>query len=376
MSASKDVRWVRLGDYIEKSNKKNSSGIYSIDDVRGISIEKKLINTKANLDGVPLTSYRIIEPNEFGFVTVTSRNGEKITITINSDTRSYLVSSFYVIFRIKDTSILDPQFLYLWFLRSEFDRYSRINSWGSAREYFWYEDICRTQIPLPPIEVQRELVCVYSGLKSLAEENEALLQPLSDACHAFIIDCKKKYPAVKLGGYIEEYDKKNTGNKIKEVRSVSVCKDFRLTNAKVNKNELSGYKLVPPKHIAYVQTTKNEKCFAHALNNTEQTFVVSSVDKVIRSKDESVLNIAFLSLFLRRKEFDRYAIFNSWGSAREVFAYSDLCEVEIPLPPLEVQQKVVDLYNSYEEAKSIAENAREQLKTICPALVQKAAHTA
>ncbi|MCF0187661.1 MAG: restriction endonuclease subunit S, partial [Bacteroidaceae bacterium] len=199
--------------------------------------------------------------------------------------------------------------------------------------------------------------------------------PLSEACQAFIVDCKKKYPSVKLGEYIEEYDKKNSDNHIKEVRSVSVFKDFRLTNAKVNKDELSGYKLVPPRHIAYVQTTKNEKCFAHALNNTDKIYVVSAVDKVIKSKDENVLDIAYLSLFLRRKEFDRYAIFNSWGSAREVFAYSDLCEVEIPLPPTDVQQKVVDLYNCYEEAKRIASEAREQLKTICPALVQKAAHS-
>lgn len=369
-------KFVSLGNYIEECDERNGNGKYGINDVRGISIQKKLIDTKADMTGVSLSPYKVMKPREFCYVTVTSRNGGKISLAINDEKQAFIVSSSYITFRSKDENLLLPEYLYMLLSRSEFDRYSRFNSWGSARETFDWCELCRTKIPLPSIEVQRELVSVYTGLKSLAEENEALLQPLSDACQAFIVDCKKKYPIVKLGGYIEEYDKKNTGNKIKEVRSVSVFKDFRLTNAKVNKNELSGYKLVPPKHIAYVQTTKNEKCFAHALNNTEQTYVVSSVDKVIRSKDESVLDIAFLSLFLRRKEFDRYAIFNSWGSAREVFAYSDLCEVEIPLPPIDIQQKVVDLYNCYEEAKSIAEQAREQLKTICPALVQKAAHTA
>lgn len=366
--------YVSLGEYIELVDVRNNNNNYCEEYVRGISTSKELIDTKANLAGVSLSSYKAINPRVFVYVADTSRRGEKIALAFNDSNQSFLVSSIYTTFKIKDENSLLPEYLYILLSRSEFDRYSRFNSWGSARETFDWNEMCRTKIPLPSVEVQREFVSVYNGLKDLAEENEALLQPLSDACQAFIVDCKAKYPSVKLGEYIEEYDQKNTGNKIKEVRSVSVFKDFRLTNAKVNKNELSGYKIVPPRHIAYVQTTKNEKCFAHALNNTDQTYVVSSVDKVIRSKDESILDISFLSIFLRRNEFDRYAIYNSWGSAREVFAYEDLCDVDIPIPPLSVQQKVVDLYNCYEEAKKIATQTREQLKTICPAIVQKAAH--
>ena len=138
---------------------------------------------------------------------------------------------------------------------------------------------------------------------------------------------------------------------------------------------MSGYKLVPPRHLSYVQTTKNEKCFANALNTSNETYVVTSVNKVIKSKDESILDIGFLHLFLCRNEFDRFAIFNSWGSARETFDWSEMCRVQIPLPPIQIQQKIVDLYNCYEECKRIAKEAREKISNLCPALVQKAAHT-
>ena len=375
VSKEKNAPWVRLGDYIEQTDERNSDDKLNENDVRGISTEKKFIETKANLDGVSLTSYKVVKPNEFVYVADTSRRGEKIALALNDSNESYLISSIYTTFRSKDENILLPEYLYLLLSRSEFDRYSRFNSWGSARETFDWQEMCRVQIPLPSIETQKERVAVYNGLKELADQNEKLLEPLSKSCQAFIVDCKKKYESKRLGVFIEESDIKNSDNKIKAVKSVSVTKEFKETGAKVNKEELSGYKLVPPRHISYVQTTKNEKCFANALNTSNETYVVTSVNKVIKSKDENILDIGYLHLFLRREEFDRYAIFNSWGSAREVFSYDDLCEVQIPLPPIQIQQKIVDLYNCFEECKRIAATAREKIKNLCPALVQKAAHS-
>ena len=366
---------VELGELIEQTDLRNSDNKFTEDDVKGISTEKKFISTKANLDGVSLSSYKIVLPREFVYVADTSRRGDKIALALNDSEKGYLISSIYTTFRSKDEIILLPEYLYLLLSRTEFDRYARFNSWGSARETFDWAEMCRVRIPLPSIETQRELVAVYNGLKELAEENEKLLEPLSKSCEAFIVDCKKKYAKKRLGDLIEDIDIKNSDNKIKAVKSVSVTKEFKETGAKVNKEELSGYKLVPPRHLSYVQTTKNEKCFANALNTSNETYVVTSVNKVIKSKDESILDIGFLHLFLRRNEFDRFAIFNSWGSAREVFSYEDLCDAQIPLPPIQIQQKIVGLYNCYEECKRIAKEAREKISNLCPALVQKAAHS-
>lgn len=376
MSANeRTVKWVRLGDYIEQCDERNKYGIYTLEDVRGISTSKVFVLTKANMDGVSLDFYKIINPDEFAYVADTSRRGDKIAIALNDSDRTFLVSSIYTVFRSKNVNNLLSEYLYLLLSRTEFDRYARFNSWGSARETFDWDELCRVQIPLPSIEVQQELVDTYNGLKSLAEHNEALIEPLSKACEAFIVDCKTKYPAVKLGDYIEELNVRNKNNAIKSVKSVSVTKEFKDTNSKVNKEELQNYKIVPPNHIAYVQTTKNERCFAIAINTSDDTYVVSQVDRVIRTKGNDMLNIGYLYLFLRTKAFDRFAIFNSWGSARETFDWEELCRVQIPLPPIEVQQSIVNIYNCLEEAKKIAAEARKQLKTFCPALVQKAANS-
>ena len=364
---------VRLGELIELCDERNSEGKYGIDDVRGMTISKEIISTKADIKDTDLSKFYIVFPNEFIYNPRT--HGKKIGLGFNNSLKPILISWNNTAFKVKDTEKVEPTYLYMIFNREEWDREACYNSWGSSTVVFAWEDLCNMKIPLPSIETQKELVAVYNGLKELAEENEKLLEPLEESCQAFIVDCKKKYPMKKLGDMIEEVDIKNSDNKIKAVKSVSITKEFKETGAKVNKDELSGYKLVPPRHLSYVQTTKNEKCFANALNTSNETYVVTSVNKVIKSKDENILDIGYLHLFLRREEFDRYAIFNSWGSAREIFAYDDLCDVQIPLPPLEIQQKIVDLYNCYEECKRISTTAREKIKNLCPALVQKAAHS-
>lgn len=377
MKCNKDkVPMVRLGDYIEEVDERvgGRTGIV----VRGINTEIGFIPTVADMSDVDTSKYKIVPLNCYACNFMHIGRDIKIPVAYNNDFAENVVSPAYYVFKIKaeKESELNPYYLNMLLTRSEFGRLTWFYTDSSVRGNLPEERFLDIQIPLPDIEVQKSVVAAYKGLKNLIETNEALIEPLQNACNAYVVDLKKKYPMKPLGLYIDEYDEKNTGNKIKAVRSVSVYKDFRLTNAKVNKDELSGYKIVPPNHIAYVQTTKNEKCFANALNDTEETYVVSAVDKVIKSKNDSLLDIGYLHILFRRKEFDRLAIFNSWGSAREVFAYSDLCNVQIPLPPIEIQKAIVAVYKGLAEAKRIACEAKEELKKICPALVQMAAHSA
>lgn len=380
MSAKNNAKWVRLGDYIELCDERNSDGEYTVDDVRGISIQKNLIFTKADMQGVSLSPYKLLKPREFSYVTVTSRNGGKISLAINDTANTYIVSSSYVNFRSKNINILLPEYLFLLLSRSEFDRYARFNSWGSARETFDWSELCRVEIPLPDINVQKELVAIYNGLKALAEQNEALIEPLSKACEAFIVDCKAKYPMVELSNgqddYIEICDERNSEAKytLDNVRGISTDKEFIFTKANMDGVSLTSYKIVNNNNFAYVaDTSRRGDKIALALNVTNKPILTSSIYTTFCCKDCNKLMPEYLYLLLSRSEFDRYARFNSWGSARETFDWSELCRVKIPLPPLEVQQSVVDLYKCLEEAKKIASEAREKLKTLCSALIQKIA---
>jgi len=127
--------------------------------------------------------------------------------------------------------------------------------------------------------------------------------------------------------------------------------------------------VVKPRQIAFVQTTHNEKVFAYAFNNTNEDIVVSSVNEVF-STDESQLLPEYLSMFFNRTEFDRYARFHSWGSARETFTWNDLIEVEIPVPKIAIQRSISNIYNAYKARKEINEKLKAQIKDICPILIK------
>jgi len=175
-----------ISQYIELCEEKNEDLKYSIDAVRGISIEKNFIDTKANMTGVSLKPYCLVKPEEFAYVTVTSRNGEKISLAMNNSDETYLCSSSYVVFKIKDKNKLLPQYLMLYFSRSEFNRYARFNSWGSARETFDWSDMCEVKIPIPDIEIQRAIANIYNCHVERNSINEKLKAQIKDICPILI----------------------------------------------------------------------------------------------------------------------------------------------------------------------------------------------
>lgn len=367
---------VRLGDLIELCDERNSEGKYGIDDVRGMTISKEIISTKADIKDTDLSKFYIVYPNEFIYNPRT--HGKKIGLGFNNSLKPILISWNNTAFKVKDIEKVEPTYLYMIFNREEWDREACYNSWGSSTVVFAWEDLCNMKIPLPSIETQKQLVAVYNGLKELAEENEKLLEPLEESCQAFIVDCKKKYPSKELGNYIEECDERNESGKytLDDVRGISNLKELIETKADMNGVSLTSYKLLKPKEFSYVSvTSRNGDKISIAINNTEQTFIVSSsyINFKVYKNDE--LLPEFLFTLLNRDSFNLYSRFNSWGSARETFDWSEMCRVQIPVPPIEIQQKIVDLYNCYEECKRISTVAREKIKNLCPALVQKAAHS-
>ena len=160
------LRKYKLGELIGLCDDRNFDNLYRLDDVKGISIKKEFIETKADMAGVSLTPYILVLPDSFAYVTVTSRNGEKITLAHNTSKNTYIVSSSYVVFRVNRTDLLISDYLFMFFNRPEFDRYSRFNSWGSARETFSWEDLCDIDINLPDIIQQRKYVDVYLSLQN------------------------------------------------------------------------------------------------------------------------------------------------------------------------------------------------------------------
>lgn len=364
---------VPLSELIVECDERNTKGLYTLDNLRGVSIEKKFIETKANMDGVSLTPYKIVEPTWISFVTVTSRNGGKISLAFNSSNEPYIVSSSYVVVRVFDHKRLDPYYLFLMLQRSEFDRLARFNSWGSARETYSFEDLSRYEIPLPSIEVQREYVAAYKSLQQLAEQNEALADPLQKACSAFMSNIVANYPRVELRSFISPKDERNSDLKISLSQGISNLKYFQ--EPKQTAANSRSDKIVRTGQFAYNRaTTRNGDKISIAYREGPDC-TVSSAYQIFELNDSKDFLPHFLMLWFRRSEFDRYARYMSKGSAHEFFEYEDMCQVRVPKPPLDVQQAIVSLLKCAEEARAIARDAREQLKKLAPAMVQRAANT-
>lgn len=360
-----------LGTLLELRSNKNTSLSFGIDNVRGVNNQKQMMPTKANLNGRDLSKFQIVYPGDFVFNHRTSRNGSKFSIAYNDGEEPVICTEDYVVFCVRDDckNTLNAKWLYMYFNRPEFDRFVITNSWGSSTEFYNWEDIQAIQLPLPDIAIQSRYVDVYNAMLANQKSYERGLEDLKIVCDAYIEDLRRKMPCEAIGPYLERHDVRNGPNGTKNVMGVSTAKEFREPTSKVNRNELANYKVVKPRQISFVQTTHNEKVFCNAFNNTDEDIVVTSVNEVFSSNEEKILP-EYLVMFFNRTEFDRYARFHSWGSARETFTWNDLIKVEIPIVDISIQKSIVDIYAVYKERKEINEKLKAQIKNICPILIK------
>ena len=152
----------KLGDFIQPVDVRNND--LSVTHLLGVSVEKRFIESIANTIGTDFSKYKIVKKGQFTYIPDTSRRGDKIGIALLTDYDEGLVSNIYTVFEITDTSKLLPEYLMLWFSRPEFDRYARYKSHGSVREIFDWDEMCRVELPVPPINEQQKIVDTYNAI--------------------------------------------------------------------------------------------------------------------------------------------------------------------------------------------------------------------
>lgn len=168
----------RLGDYIRLVDIRNRD--LAVTNLLGVSISKTFIPSIANTIGTDMSTYKVVEPYQFAYGPVTSRNGDKITFALYKGAEKCIVSSAYVTFEVIDKEKLDPDYLMMWALRPEFDRYARFMSNGSAREMFSWDEMCEVYLPIPDIDEQRRIVAEYQAVEKRIATNEALIAKLEE----------------------------------------------------------------------------------------------------------------------------------------------------------------------------------------------------
>lgn len=178
----------------------------------------------------------------------------------------------------------------------------------------------------------------------------------------------------KLGRYIELLDLRNSDNTYAAdaVVGLSTQKTTIKTKANLSGVSLTSYKLFPPKSFAYVpDTSRRGDKVSLAYNNSNETYLVSSISVVFKVADIQFLLPDYLYMYFNRPEFDHYARFNSWGSARETFSWEEMRDIDIDLPSITVQQKYVDIYNSMLANQRCYERGLEDLKLTIDSLLER-----
>lgn len=150
---------------------------------------------------------------------------------------------------------------------------------------------------------------------------------------------------VKLGNFIKQIDVRNIEKKKDNLLGVSISKCFINSVANTIGTDLSNYKIVRTGQFAYGPvTSRNGDKISIAYLDSDDCIISSSyiVFEVIKKED---LDSEYLMLWFKRPEFDRYARFKSHGSVREIMDWDEMCDVELPVPPIEEQRKIVNRYN-------------------------------
>lgn len=359
----------KLGELIELVQDTNSELQYGSNDVRGMSITKEIIPTKADVTETDLSNFFVVSPGDFIYNPRT--HGKKIGFGYNNTCNTFIISWNNIAFRVQSSmnNVVLSDYLFLHFKREEWDREACFQSWGSSTEVFAWETLCNMEIDLPPLAIQQKYVDVYNAMLENQKSYERGLDDLKLVCDAYIEDLRRKIPCEKIGKYIKEKNDRNIDKSIAIVMGLSTKKEFREAQSRVNREELGKYKIVTPDDIAFVPTTDTWKVLAFALNTYKKKLVVSPIYTVF-CVNKDILLPEYLAVWLSRTEFDRYARFHSWGSARENFSFEEMKEVSIPIPDLDVQRAIVDIHEVYKHRKAINEKLKEWIKDICPILIK------
>lgn len=362
-SEALDMALSRLGDFIELVDLRNSEGEYDTKSLKGISINKVLTPTKADTSNLNLRTYKILKHNWFTYCTVTSRNGNKISLAYN-DEKDCIVSSINPVFKVKDESKILPRYLMMFFNRPEFDRFARFNSWGSARETFCWDDFCNIELEIPSLVIQKKYVAIYESMLANLRSYEKGLDDLKLVCEGYIEKLQSTTNKSYLGDLIVSVSRKNGDNK----NVMGVCSDgiFTKTKANISNVDLSTYSLVKKGDFAYNPSRINLGSIALC----DEECIVSPMYEVFSIKDSEILDCGYLHLLLTRKEFLRSTSFFAIGSVRDTFDFDLLSKTRIPLPNIDVQKRVVAIYEQIKLRKSISVQIKNLMNNLIPVLIR------
>lgn len=362
------MSYKRIGNYIHLVDNRNKD--LAVTNLLGINITKNFMQSVANTSESDLSKYKIIQKGQFAYSAMQVGRDETIRLALYAEEKPAIISPAYLVIEVNDENEFLPEYMMMWFQRPESDRYGWFISDSSVRASLEWERFCEIQIPIPDIDEQRKFVALYNGLLTNQKTYANSLEDLQLICDTYIENLINTESRKVLGAYIELYEERNTQMSIKRVQGVSISKIFIETRANMSGVSIHDYKVVRKGHFAFnPNTARMGEKICVALNDGEPC-IVSKIYPVFKVIDTNNLLPEYLLLWFTRPDFDRYARFHSWGSARETFDWADMCNVKLPIPDMKIQEAIVTIYHTLETRKRINEQLKNTIKPLCPVLMK------
>ena len=360
----------RLGDLIELCETTNEGLSFGADDVRGMTITKQVIPTKADVTATDLSKFIVMRPEEFAFNPRT--HGKHIGFGFNDTEECFIISWNNVGFRVKASgrNLVLPEYLFLHFNRNEWDREACYRSWGTSTEVFSWDALCEMELCLPSLPIQQKYVDIYNAMVANQQSYERGLEDLKLSFDSLLDSIKHSSPTVPVGKLLREIDCRNDDGTIKNVQGINIAKQFMPSVADTNGVDLRNYKVVSKGQFAFsgMQTGRDER-IRLALYEGTTPIIISPAYSVFVVKDEEILS-EYIMVWFSRSESDRRGWFMSDSSIRTNLDLDRFYEIEIPVPDMVMQESIVDLYAVYTTRREIHTKLKAQIKDICPILIK------
>jgi type I restriction enzyme S subunit len=361
-----------------------------------------------------MSTYRIIERNQFAYGPVTSRNGDKITIALFKNFDKALISQAYIPFEVIDNNELEPEYLIMWFYRPEFDRYARFKSHGSAREIFDWDELCNVKLPVPHIDKQREIVKEYNVIQNRITLNQQLIQKLEETAQTiykqwfveFEFPDENGKPYKSSGGemvWCEELGKEiPNGWEIKKLEELTnqICvafvgtvfedycaKEFGVPMLRTTNITENGLSYEDLKYVSTKFHKKNKKSqlskgdllvARHGSNGMpvifDEEFEANALNVIIIKPDNNVMSSSLLYCVLTSNYVKEYVLGSVGGSVQEVLNTKKISELKIGFPKdLTFVNDLSQKLETLSDSKSIYVKENKKLSELKDLLLSKLA---
>ena len=356
-----------IGDCVEPYSERCGISNLTEWEVSGVNRDKEFFEPSKQV-GTDTSNYKIVPPNYFACNLMHVGRDKLLPIAMNHSKENKFVSPAYTVFKLKDESSVLREYFFIMLKSDEKDRYFWFHADGSIRDGMSWEDFCGIEIELPSTTVQQKYVDVYNAMLANQQSYERGLDDFKLTCDLYIENLRRKIKCEKIGPFIEEKFEKNENNKIKLFQGVTV--DHIFTDPKRVADDSENGNIVRTGQFAFNKVMKANRTKMPIALREGPDCVVSNSYQVFEVINKEKLLSEYLMLWLNRTETQRYCGFISFGTTRDIFTFDDMKEISIPIPSLQIQKDIVNIYNVYNERKAINEKLKKQIKDLCPILIK------